>query len=149
MPAARQHLVHNNAPLAPGAALSAAGVADGAMIMLLPAPAAGAGAGAGGAQQQRQGQQQQQQQQQQRPRSDPAVELNADGTAKAPVAFIQALKAQPEQLAALAMSNPSLAKAIRDDDIPKMQVGGRVWGACRWVGVCGGREGGCPASPAC
>jgi hypothetical protein len=125
IPASQQQLLHGNAPLPPGQPLSAAGVADGAMLMLLPAGGGGGGGGAargGQAQAQGQGQAQQQAGQQ---RADPSTELNPDGTAKAPAAFIQTIKGNAAQMAALAQTAPGLAKAIRDENVVALQVGRR------------------------
>ncbi|KAF8060291.1 PHB6 [Scenedesmus sp. PABB004] len=96
-------------------ALSALGLADGDMLMLMPAQAAGGaapraggargggGAAAGGA-------------------ADPMLELAPDGSAKVPAAFIQTIKGRPEMLAAIAANNPVLASAIRNDDVPALQA---------------------------
>jgi hypothetical protein len=111
LPASQQQLVHHGKPLpaaAAGQTLSAAGVADGDVLMLLPLQPSG--------QQGRSGNQQQQQE------HNPMMELAEDGSAKAPAAFIQAVKAQPRMMAALQQSNPALASAIRDEDISVMQV---------------------------
>ncbi|KIZ00728.1 hypothetical protein MNEG_7230, partial [Monoraphidium neglectum] len=120
IPSAQQHLLLGDAQLTSGQALAAAGAADGAMIMLLPAPAAGGGGG-GARAGQGQGQQQQRQQQQQQQRADPMLDLNPDGTAKSPAAFIQALKGNAAQLAALQAHNPALARAVRDEDVVALQ----------------------------
>lgn len=111
LPASQQQLVHHGKPLpaaAAGQTLSAAGVSDGDVLMLLPLQPSG--------QQGRSGNQQQQQE------HNPMMELAEDGSAKAPAAFIQAVKAQPRMMAALQQSNPALASAIRDEDISVMQV---------------------------
>lgn len=119
LPAAQQQLLFNAKPLSAGQVLSQAGVADGDMIMLLPAQPAGAappGRGAGGRQQQSRQQQQQQQ------AENPYMALNEDGSAKAPAAFIQQVKGNPQMMQAVQDGNPSLAKAIRDDDVNGLQV---------------------------
>jgi DNA damage-inducible protein 1 len=113
VPSAQQQLFHNNRMLPQTGQLSGAGVVDQDMIMLLPPQAA---------QQQQQpapagGQQQQQQ------RVDPAAQLNADGSAQAPAAFIQHMKANAAMLQQLRDVNPALAAAIDKEDISAMQVG--------------------------
>lgn len=116
-PAAQQQLVHNGRPLpasASGQTLSALGIANGDVLMLLPAQPQGA--------QQQQPQQQRQGGQQQPQQQDPHMALAADGAAVAPAAFIQAVKAQPELLAQIAVSNPPLAAAIRNEDVEALQV---------------------------
>jgi hypothetical protein len=62
-------------------------------------------------------------QQQQQPQHDPMMDLNEDGSAKAPAAFIQAVRANADMMAAIQHGNPALAAAIRNEDIPAMQVG--------------------------
>jgi DNA damage-inducible protein 1 len=108
LPAAQQQLLHHGNLLKSGQRLTAAGVSDGDMIMLVP-PMAPQGANQGG----------QQQQQQQR---NPFTELNADGSAKAPVAFIQQIKGNQQLMGQLQHQNPSLAAAIRNEDVEALQA---------------------------
>ncbi|KAF6258543.1 hypothetical protein COO60DRAFT_1108484 [Scenedesmus sp. NREL 46B-D3] len=49
------------------------------------------------------------------------MDLNEDGSAKAPVAFIQAVRTKADMMAAIQHSNPGLAAAIRNEDVPAMQ----------------------------
>lgn len=115
-PAAQQQLVHNARPLpasATGQTLSALGIANGDMLMLLEKPPAGAA----GAQQQ-----QGRQQQQQPAAANPHMALAEDGSARAPAAFIQSVKASAQTMAQLSGTHPSLATAIRNDDITAVQV---------------------------
>ena len=112
LPAAQQQLLHHGNLLKSDQQLAAAGVSDGDMIMLVP-PMAPQGGNQGGQQQP------QQQQQQQR---NPFTELNADGSAKAPVAFIQQIKSNQELMGQLQHQNPSLAAAIRNEDVEALQV---------------------------
>jgi DNA damage-inducible protein 1 len=114
VPSAQQQLFHNNRMLPQTGQLSGAGVVDQDMIMLMPP---------GAAQQQQPGPAGGQQQQ----RVDPAQQLEADGSAKAPAAFIQHMKANAAMLQQLRGVNPSLAAAIEREDIAAMQVG---QGAC-------------------
>lgn len=119
-PAAQQQLVHNARPLpasATGQTLSALGIANGDMLMLLEKPPAGA---AGAPQQQQQ--QGRQQQQQQPAAGNPHMALAEDGSARAPAAFIQSVKASAQTMAQLSGTHPSLATAIRNDDINAVQV---------------------------
>jgi hypothetical protein len=116
-PAAQQQLVHNARPLpasATGQTLSALGIANGDMLMLLEKPPAGA---AGAAPQQQQGQQQQP-----AAAGNPHMALAEDGSARAPAAFIQSVKASAQTMAQLSGTHPSLATAIRNDDINAVQV---------------------------
>lgn len=110
-PAAQQQLVHNGRPLpasATGQTLSSLGIANGDMLMLMPKQAAATP---------------QQQQQQRQPQANPNMALAEDGSARAPAAFIQTVKASPDTLAQIAASNPPLAAAIRNEDIAALQVG--------------------------
>jgi hypothetical protein len=50
------------------------------------------------------------------------MDLGEDGSAKVPAAFIQAVRAKADMMAAIQHSNPALAAAIRNEDIPAMQV---------------------------
>jgi DNA damage-inducible protein 1 len=123
IPAAQQQLVHAGRPLpasAQGQTLASLGLTNEDVLMLMP-PAAAAGGGGGGGGGRGGGTRQRQQQQQ-----NPQLALEADGSAKAPAAFIQAIKAQPELLAQLAASNPPLAAAVRNDDVAALQV-------CLWL----------------
>jgi len=112
-PAAQQQLMHYGKPLpasAAGQTLSALGIANGDVLMLLQqGPAAAA---------QPQPQQQQQQQQQQ-PQNNPHMALAEDGSARAPAAFIQAFKDQPGLLAQLP---DELASAVRKENVQELQV---------------------------
>jgi hypothetical protein len=112
IPSVQQQLVHNARPLpdtAAGQTLSALGIANGDMLMLLQKPAAAPAP---------------QQQQQQRPApSNPNMALAEDGSARAPAAFIQSVKASPVTMAQLATGHPKLAAAIRDEDVAALQVG--------------------------
>ncbi len=114
--AANQQLILNGRPLEPGQKLAAAGVADGDLLMLMPRgppPVQGGGAaGADGGQ---------------RAAQDPAMVLNADGSAQAPAAFIQAVKANAALMTQFQQINPALARAVRDDDISALQVIGKPW----------------------
>lgn len=115
LPAAQQQLVHNGRPLPPtanGQGLTSLGILDGDMLMLVPAQQ-GSAAPAGG---------QGQQGQQQRRQDDPMMELEQDGSAKHPAAFIQAIKAKADVMGALQHNNPTLFAAIRNEDITAMQV---------------------------
>jgi len=104
-PAAQQQLIHNGRPLpasASGQTLSALGIAHGDVLMLLQqGPAAAA------------------QPQQQQPQNNPHMALAEDGSARAPAAFIQAVKAQPGLLAQLP---DELASAVRKEDVQELQV---------------------------
>jgi hypothetical protein len=109
IPSAQQQLVHNGRPLldtAAGQTLSALGIANGDMLMLLQKPPAAAAP-----------------QQHQRPAANPNMALAEDGSARAPAAFIQSAKASPETMAMLATSRPNLAAAIRNEDVAALQVG--------------------------
>jgi hypothetical protein len=67
--------------------------------------------------------------QQQQQQHDSMMDLNEDGSAKAPAAFIEAVRAKADMMGAIQHGNPSLAAAIRNEDIPAMQVG-------LWFGGC-------------
>lgn len=54
--------------------------------------------------------------------SDPSLALNADGSAAAPAAFIQALKSNAQAMAGLRVQNPPLAKIIDDEDVVALQA---------------------------
>eukprot|EP00878_Enallax_costatus_P044194 GHUV01052519.1.p1 GENE.GHUV01052519.1~~GHUV01052519.1.p1 ORF type:complete len:121 (-),score=49.41 GHUV01052519.1:599-961(-) len=49
------------------------------------------------------------------------LELAEDGSAKVPAAFIQAVKGRAEVMASIQQANPTLAAAIRNEDITAMQ----------------------------
>jgi hypothetical protein len=122
-PAAQQQLVHNGRPLPPSAAgqtLSALGIANGDVLMLLQQAPAAAPA-----------------QQQQQPAPNPHMALAEDGSARAPAAFIQSAKANAELMAQLSTSRPNLADAIRREDVAAMQVGLLV---CSWSPVAVSKE---------
>jgi hypothetical protein len=96
------------------------GVADGELIMLLPAASAGAqpqpSRANAGAQ-----------------RDAAALELAEDGSARTPVAFIQAVKGRPELMAQLHSSNPALASAVHKEDVEALQVRGHGCScSCSW-----------------
>lgn len=113
-PAAQQQLVHNGRPLpasAAGQTLSALGIANGDVLMLLQQAPAAAPA----------------QQQRQQQATNAHMALAEDGSARAPAAFIQSAKASPEVMAQLSTAHPDLADAIRREDVPAVQVG--------WYGV--------------
>eukprot|EP00878_Enallax_costatus_P007667 GHUV01008027.1.p1 GENE.GHUV01008027.1~~GHUV01008027.1.p1 ORF type:complete len:353 (+),score=118.29 GHUV01008027.1:419-1477(+) len=112
VPAAQQQLVlkgHPVPPTANGQTLASLGVTDGELLMLMPMQQRQEAAGG-----QRRAQQQQAQQ-------DPMLELAEDGSAKVPAAFIQAVKGRAEVMASIQQANPTLAAAIRNEDITAMQ----------------------------
>lgn len=96
--------------------LGASGVGDNDIIQVLPGQAP---------QRQRAPQQQQQQapqqQQAQAPQQNPALQMNPDGSAVSPMAFISTIKADANALSMLAVNNPGLHKAIRDEDVAAVQ----------------------------
>lgn len=113
VPSVQQHLVFKGRALPPtanGQTLSALGVTDGELLELHPMQQTEGAAGG-----QRRTQQQQAQQ-------DPMLELAEDGSAKVPAAFIQAVKGKAEVMASIQQANPTLATAIRNEDITSMQV---------------------------
>lgn len=117
IPISQQRLLHNGQTLQDGTRLSAAGVSQGDLLMLAPAePPAQRQRPAAAASRPQQGQQSQQGQ-----APHPAHQLNPDGSAAAPAAFIQTLKANPELMLQLEHTNPPLADAIRKENVDAMQ----------------------------
>lgn len=110
----QQMLVLNGNPVAASSGnLSELGITDGALLMLMPRQQPGAAA----PQQAQQGQQAQRQ----AGANHPALQMNADGSAAAPAAFIQTMKANPTFLHALEANNPTLADLIKSENVEGVQ----------------------------
>lgn len=75
----------------------------------------------------------QQQQRQQAP-PNPHMALAEDGSARAPAAFIQSVKAAPDVMAQIAATSTALADAIRMEDVEAVQVG-IIVNACMRIAI--------------
>eukprot|EP00854_Cymbomonas_tetramitiformis_P006872 gene6872-8205_t len=96
VPLSNQRLVHNGKELVNASKLGASGVQDGDLIMMI----SGGGAAA--------------------PAANPTA-LNADGSAVDPIAFQNAIKANPQTMMQLQAQNPALAQALQGTDIEALQ----------------------------